>query len=171
MFVTVWLGIFELSSRKLTAASTGHEYPVLRRKNENYLLITSDSLPPLAAMEDMKYKNTIMDIHPGDELFLYTDGVPDAKSPDGERFGLDKMLETLNANKDRPAKEQLDKLKENIDSLGMSNARIEATNNKIKLVICKAYGFRNTQNMIDMVYLVCSNLRIPLPNRKPIPRL
>ena len=50
--------------------------------------------------------------------------------------------------------------------LSMSNARIEATNNKIKLIIRKAYGFRNITNMLDMVYLVCSNLRIPLPNRK-----
>jgi transposase len=49
---------------------------------------------------------------------------------------------------------------------GMSDARIEATNNKIKLIIRKAYGFRNIQNMIDMVYLVCSDLVIPLPNRK-----
>ena len=49
---------------------------------------------------------------------------------------------------------------------GMSNARIEAINNKIKLVVRKAYGFRNIQNMLDMVYLVCSNLEIPLPNRK-----
>lgn len=49
--------------------------------------------------------------------------------------------------------------------LGKSNARIEATNNKIKLIIRKAYGFRNIQNMMDMVYLVCSNIRIPLPNR------
>ncbi len=52
--------------------------------------------------------------------------------------------------------------------LGMSNARIEATNNKIKLIIRKAYGFRNIQNMMDMVYLVCSDIRVPLPNRKPI---
>ena len=50
--------------------------------------------------------------------------------------------------------------------LGMNNARIEATNNKIKLIIRKAYGFRNINNMLDMVYLVCSNLDIPLPNRK-----
>lgn len=50
--------------------------------------------------------------------------------------------------------------------LGMSNARIEATNNKIKLIVRKAYGFRNIQNMLDMVYLVCSDLRVPLPNRK-----
>ena len=48
----------------------------------------------------------------------------------------------------------------------MSNARIEATNNKIKLIIRKAYGFLNTDNMIDMVYLVCSDLKDPLPNRK-----
>lgn len=50
--------------------------------------------------------------------------------------------------------------------LGISNARIEATNNKIKLIVRKAYGFRNIQNMLDMVYLVCSDLVIPLPNRK-----
>lgn len=49
--------------------------------------------------------------------------------------------------------------------LGLSNARVEATNNKIKLIIRKAYGFRNLDNMIDMIYLVCSNIRIPLPNR------
>lgn len=46
---------------------------------------------------------------------------------------------------------------------GMSNARIEATNNKIKLIIRKAYGFRNIQNMLDMVYLVCSDIRISFP--------
>ena len=55
--------------------------------------------------------------------------------------------------------------------LKMSNARIEATNNKIKLVIRKAYGFRNIQNMLDMVYLVCSDLKVSLPNRKPKPTM
>lgn len=50
--------------------------------------------------------------------------------------------------------------------LGLSNARIEANNNKIKLIIRKSYGFRNLQNMFDMVYMICSNLVIPLPNRK-----
>ena len=47
----------------------------------------------------------------------------------------------------------------------MSNARIEATNNKIKVVIRRSYGFRNLDNMFDLVYLCCSNLRIPLPGR------
>ena len=53
--------------------------------------------------------------------------------------------------------------------LGLSNARIEAANNKIKLIIRKAYGFRNIDNLLDMVYLVCSDLTIPLPNRSSMP--
>ncbi len=47
----------------------------------------------------------------------------------------------------------------------MSNARIEATNNKIKLIIRLAYGFHSIQHLLDMVLLVCSNLAITLPNR------
>ena len=47
----------------------------------------------------------------------------------------------------------------------MSNARIEATNNKIKLIIRRAFGFRNIQHLIDMIMLICSDLIIPLPNR------
>ena len=47
----------------------------------------------------------------------------------------------------------------------LSNARIESMNNKIKVMIRKSYGFRNTQNLIDMIMIVCSNLynRIKLP--------
>lgn len=54
--------------------------------------------------------------------------------------------------------------------LGFSNARIEATNNKIKLIVRRAYGFRNIQNMMDMIYLICSDIQVPLPNRKYIAR-
>lgn len=48
---------------------------------------------------------------------------------------------------------------------GLSNARIESMNNKIKVMIRKAYGFRNIQNLIDMIMIVCSNLykEIKLP--------
>lgn len=53
----------------------------------------------------------------------------------------------------------------NTIQLQVSNARVESTNNKIKLIIRRSFGFRNIQNMLDMVLLVCSNLNIPLPNR------
>lgn len=46
---------------------------------------------------------------------------------------------------------------------GLPNARIEAVNNKIKLSIRMAYGFRNMTNMIDMIMLRCSELTVPFP--------
>lgn len=49
--------------------------------------------------------------------------------------------------------------------IGLSNARIESTNNRIKLIIRRSFGFRNLDSMFSMIYLVCSDLIIPLPNR------
>ncbi len=48
---------------------------------------------------------------------------------------------------------------------GLSNARVEATNNKIKLVIRTAYGFRNLDNLVAMVMFTCSGFRPKLPGR------
>lgn len=41
---------------------------------------------------------------------------------------------------------------------GVSNARIESMNDKIKVLILKSYVFRNTQNLIDMLMIVCFGL-------------
>ena len=49
---------------------------------------------------------------------------------------------------------------------GLNNARVEATNNKIKLLIRVAYGFRNTELMISLILLCCSALKIPWPRLK-----
>ena len=48
---------------------------------------------------------------------------------------------------------------------GLTNARVEAVNNKIKLIVKMAYGFRNTDNLFAMVMLKCSGLKVPLPGR------
>ena len=95
------------------------------------------------------------------------------KDPDEAEAELSRWLWWASHSRILVFKELYQKIKRhrehilNAIRLGMSNARMEATNNKIKLVIRKAYGFRNIQNMLDMVYLVCSDLSIPLPNRKP----
>ena len=53
----------------------------------------------------------------------------------------------------------------NFVSTGISSAKSEATNSKIKLIIRKAHGFRNLDNMFDLIYLCCSSIEIPLPYR------
>lgn len=49
--------------------------------------------------------------------------------------------------------------------LGVSNARIEATDNKIKAIVRMAYGFRNIDNLIALVMLKCSRMPVRLPGR------
>lgn len=53
----------------------------------------------------------------------------------------------------------------NFIETGISNARVEANNNKISLLVHRSYGFKNYKNMVDMIMLICSNLVISLPNR------
>jgi transposase len=52
-------------------------------------------------------------------------------------------------------------------AFGLSNARVEAFNNKIKVTIKMGYGFKNIDNLIALVYLRCSNLPVTLPGRRP----
>ena len=116
LFVTVWLGILDLSTGVLAVCNAGHEYPVVRRNRGDYKLIEADNFPPLATMEDMEYEDEYIRLNSGDEVFLYTDGVPEAKSASGNRFGTDRMLEVLNESKELSVKERLTNLKSEIDS-------------------------------------------------------
>ena len=98
MFVTVWLGILELSTGRLTAANAGHEYPALRRANGKFELYKDKHGFVIGGMEGMRYKEYELMLEPGDKLFLYTDGVPEATDKNNELFGTDRMIEALNSD-------------------------------------------------------------------------
>ena len=96
MFVTVWLGIMEISTGKITAANAGHEYPVVRGADGSFTLIKDKHGIVVGAMEDIKYRQYEMEIEPGGCLFLYTDGIPEATNEQEEMFGTGRMLDALN---------------------------------------------------------------------------
>ena len=107
MFVTVWLGIFEISSGRLVAANAGHEYPVIKRAGGDFELLKDKHGFVLAGMEGSRYREYELTLAPGDMLFLYTDGVPEATNGQNELFGTDRMLETLNHRKSSTCDELL----------------------------------------------------------------
>ena len=96
MFVTVWLGILELSTGKLTAANAGHEYPAMLKAGGEFELIKDKHGFVIGGMEGMRYKEYELKMEAGSKLFLYTDGVPEATDAHGELFGTDRMLDALN---------------------------------------------------------------------------
>ncbi len=98
MFVTVWLGILEISTGKLVAANAGHEYPALRRADGSFELLKDKHGFVIGGMDGMKYKEYELTLEPGAKLFLYTDGVPEATDAENTLFGTERMLNALNAD-------------------------------------------------------------------------
>lgn len=95
MFVTVWLGILEISTGKVTAANAGHEYPVMMRDGRFEIIKDKHGLV-IGGIDGIKYREYEMQLRPGDKLFLYTDGVVEATRNNNELFGTARMLKALN---------------------------------------------------------------------------
>ena len=100
MFVTVWVGILELSTGKLTAANAGHEYPVLKHPDGHFELYKDKHGFVIGGMEGVKYREYEIRLEPGAKLFVYTDGVPEATNAEKELFGTERMLTALNREPD-----------------------------------------------------------------------
>ena len=96
MFVTVWLGILEISTGKLTTSSAGHEYPILYQ-NGRYELFKDKHGVAVGAIDIAKYKDMEIQLRPGDCIFVYTDGVAEATNANNELFETDRTVEALNS--------------------------------------------------------------------------
>ena len=115
MFVTVWLGILELSTGKLTAANAGHEFPVLMPSEGKFALYKDKHGFVIGGMDGVKYKEYEIQLEPGAKLFLYTDGVPEATNASGELFGNERMLEALNIAQNAEPEQILKNVRAHVD--------------------------------------------------------
>ena len=107
MFVTVWLGILDLKTGKLTAANAGHEYPMLKKPDGSFELIKDKHGFVIGGMTGLKYKEYEWQLEPGSKVFVYTDGIPEATSIDNELFGTDRLTDVLRSVEDRTPEEIL----------------------------------------------------------------
>ena len=114
MFVTVWLGILEISTGKLTAASAGHEYPMLNL-NGKYELFKDKHGLAVGAMEFSKYKDYEITLKKGDSIFVYTDGVAEATNAEEELFGTERTIDALNDSPDAGPEQTLKNVRAAVD--------------------------------------------------------
>ena len=119
-FVTVWLASIQLSTGKGIAANAGHEHPVLRRAGGQYELVIYRHSLPIGAMPGYDFREHEFELHPGDSLFVYTDGVAEATDPESRLFGTDRILEALNRDPDASPRDTLSSMMERIDSFAAS---------------------------------------------------
>ena len=116
MFVTVWLGILEISSGKIVCANAGHEFPAIRRNGGSFELYKDKHGFVLGGMEGIRYREYELQLEKGDRLFLYTDGVPEATDSNKKLFGTDRMLDALNTRPDGSPQELLQLVRTAVDA-------------------------------------------------------
>ena len=107
MFVTVWLGILDISTGLLTTANAGHEYPALMHADGQFELFRDRHGLVVGGMPGVKYHEHSLQMYPGSKLFVYTDGVPEATDAENALFGTARMLEALNAHANESPKQIL----------------------------------------------------------------
>ena len=115
MFVTIWLGVLELSTGKLTASNAGHEYPALKHADGTFELYKDRHGFVVGGMEGIQYRNYEIQLQPGDKLFVYTDGVPEATDTAEQLFGTERMLEALNTDPDAAPEQILGNVRAAVD--------------------------------------------------------
>ena len=115
MFVTAWMGILDLTTGKMQFANAGHNPPLLKRVSGDFEYLKTRAGFVLAGMEGIRYRIGELTLSPGDRLFLYTDGVPEATNTENKLYGEDRLLAFMNQNAFAEATEFLPALKANID--------------------------------------------------------
>lgn len=114
MFVTVWLGILEISTGKLTAVNAGHEYPAIYRRNGEFEILKDEHGFVVGGMKGMMYRDYELQLNKGDKLFVYTDGLPEATKGDENMFGADRMIQTLNEHKNESPKTIVEEMQNSV---------------------------------------------------------
>ena len=115
MFVTAWMGILDITTGNLQFANAGHNPPLLKRANGSFEYLKTRAGFVLAGMEGVRYRVGELTLSPGDRLFLYTDGVPEATNTENKLYGEDRLLTFMNQNATVDAVTLLPALKSNID--------------------------------------------------------
>ncbi|MBQ1320949.1 MAG: SpoIIE family protein phosphatase [Solobacterium sp.] len=116
MFVTVWMAVINLRTGTMQCLNAGHEYPTIRHGEGGYEIFKEKHSLPLGTMEGLQFKEYEITLAPGDSVFVYTDGVPEANNRQGEQYGTERMLAALNANLDKSMQELLPAVKADLDS-------------------------------------------------------
>ena len=94
-FATMFVGVLDLKTEHLDYCNAGHEAPVVA--GERLKVIRN---LPIGALADWTYEGQQMQLHAGDMLFLYTDGLTEANNPEHQMFGRERVLQIVREHKD-----------------------------------------------------------------------
>jgi phosphoserine phosphatase RsbU/P len=108
-FVTGFYGVLDTTERTLAFTNAGHNPPLLVRSNGECIRLDAGG-SVLGVFDDVPYTEGKLQLHSGDRLLLFTDGLSEAMDENGDQFGEERLIQLLRGQRDLAA----DELKEMI---------------------------------------------------------
>ncbi len=108
LFITIFYGVYELKTGVLTYSTAGHNMPYLYQKShaeKGFQMLPSMSTLVAGMIEDIPVERGVLQMQPGDILYMYTDGMTEAINKDNEEFGDDDLMDYLNHETDKSMEE------------------------------------------------------------------
>ena len=116
MFVTAWMGVLDTVTGQVEFANAGHNPPLVRHAGGGFEYLRSKPCFILAGMDGIKYRKNEFTLAPGDEIYLYTDGVTEATDSENNLYGEERLLALLNSMGDLSGEEICRAVKADIDA-------------------------------------------------------
>jgi len=111
-FITLLYGLWEIKTRTLRLSNAGMPLPILLRRDHSRQIRVEGI--PLGLLENVNYQETPVSLESGDLLAFFSDGLLEAVNPEGEEFGVTRLLELLRQHASRRVAEILDAIVEEV---------------------------------------------------------
>ena len=133
MFVTLFIGLLNLSTGHLDFCNAGHNPPVIGggANRGDFLEVLSNA--PIGLWSGLAYEGEEIDTIKGRPLFIYTDGLNEAENPLQERFGDDRLLHLLRQTQFASARQVIEKM---ADAVGLYRDGAEPNDDLTMMCIC-----------------------------------
>lgn len=138
MFITIWLGVLDLKTGIIKAANAGHEKPLVTNKDGKFEMLQDQKNFVVGWNKDIVYKEYEIKLRKGSKLFLYTDGVPEATSSDGQ-FTRERMLSTVNKFRKKTPQEIVQNMNNELDTFVGNNNQFD----DITMLCLEFKGYNN----------------------------
>ncbi len=102
MFVTLFYGVVDRATQRLTYARAGHDWPLLLRNGTVRRLRGDGMFLGYMALDSLNLSEEALQLAPGDRLLLYTDGLTDILDPQGQLFDLERLERLVQARAGLP---------------------------------------------------------------------
>jgi sigma-B regulation protein RsbU (phosphoserine phosphatase) len=132
-FVTVFFGKLDPVTHTFSYGSAGHNSAYLLRAQNSEEVLLHPTGPAIGLMEGFHVQAGQVDLHPGDTLVLYTDGLTEAMNPDGTQLGLDGLAEVVREHSALSPEQLIQKILQSLNTFTNGSPLVDDAT----LVVCR----------------------------------